>query len=444
MRLRLAAAVLSLLAVTPSLGACSFGPDEAAARTLPTPAATAGMPGTSTPPASTQPASATPRPQVLIQAHQGGGLLAPPNSAKAFRKMAALDFHMVEFDVQITSDGIAVINHSDRIMDMPGRSCSHDGLWIHRQPYAVVKTIRCAGEPLPKLSEVLTIFRDTKYRLNVEIKAWDNHGTQPASSLRDYTRRIMRQVERAGYRDRYIVSAFDWRILMSTIRQIHPGIYVIALERSSKVRQPTTKMYESVRDAAAMGANAFETDLPVTQENLLTFIREQGMEPQIWYANTPADVRLALAHGISPISSDDPVMTRKVIASARGRELIDRGTVRSVGPRVVFDQRLPAGAVRSVDLIGGAGPLPTSAQDRLAAVLLDAKITGSGKGVVRLRPRNGPRSSWVTAKIPDGTTTATLRVLPGDFGDLTVETSGAARVNLTVSGYIRASYQLNR
>ena len=123
----------------------------------------------------------------------------------------------------------------------------------------------------------------------------------------------------------------------------------------------TTKMYESVRDAAAMGANAFETDLPVTQENLLTFIREQGMEPQIWYANTPAEVRFALAHGISPISSDDPVMTRKVIAAARGGELIDRGTVRSVGPRVVFDQRLPAGAVRSVDLIGGAGPLPTSA-----------------------------------------------------------------------------------
>ncbi len=219
---------------------------------------------------------------------------------------------------------------------------------------------------------------------------------------------------------------------------------MIALERSSKVRRPTTKMYETVRDAAAMGADAFKTDLPITQENLLTFLREQGMEPQIWYANTPADVRFTLAHGISPISSDGPVMTRKVIASAKGRELADRGTVRSVSPRVVFDQRLPAGAVRSVCLIGGAGPLPTSAQDRLAAVLVDAKITGSGKGIVRLRPRNGPRSSWVTAKIPDGTKTTTLRVLPGDFGDLTVETSGAARVNLTVSGYIRADYQFDR
>lgn len=445
MRVRLAAAALSLIAVAPSLGACSLTPDEAAARTLPTTAATTSAPSTTGTPVNTPSAgTVTPPPDVLVQAHQGGGLLAPPNSAKAFRKIAALEFHMVEFDVQITSDGVAVINHSDRMMDMPGRSCTHDGLWIHRQPYAVVKQIRCAGKPLPKLSEVLSIFRDTAYVLNVEIKAWDNHGTQPASSLRDYTRRIMRQVERAGYHDRYIISAFDWRILMSTIREVHPGMYVIALERSSKVRQPTTRMYESVRDAAALGANAFETDLPVTQENLLTFIREQGMEPQIWYANTPAEVRFALAHGISPISSDDPVMARKVIAAARRGELVERGTVRTVNRRVVLDQRLAPGVARDVDLIGGAGPLPISAQDRLAAVLVEARITGSGKGVVRLRPRNGPRSSQVTVRIPDGTTSTTVKVLPGDLGDLTVESTVAARVNLTVVGYVRAGYQLNR
>lgn len=348
---------------------------------------------------------------------------------------------MVEFDVQITFDGVAVINHSDRIMDMPGRRCTHDGLWIHRQPYAVVKRIKCAGEALPKLAEVLSIFRDTHYQLNVEIKAWDNHGTQPAASLRDYTRRIITQVERAGYAGRYVVSCFDWRVLIDTIRTIDPGIDVIALERSSKMKQPTTHMYQAVRDAAAAGASAFQTDLSVTQEGLIQFIKAQGLAPQVWYANTPTEVRFALANGINPVSTDDPVMAQKVISAAQGRILKNRGVVHSITPVTMRVGKMTAHRRRHVRVIGGWRSVPASAQKMLSAVALTVKMRGDGGGFVTVTPRNGPASGGIRLAIPDGTMTYRAQVSPGDLGGLEVAASGTATISIVITGYITAEYE---
>lgn len=51
-----------------------------------------------------------------IASHRGGAALWPENSALAFRETAKLDVEQIEFDVQITADGVPVIFH-DAILD---------------------------------------------------------------------------------------------------------------------------------------------------------------------------------------------------------------------------------------------------------------------------------------------------------------------------------------
>lgn len=448
------AAVGFLTAVV--LGGCASPSTLPAAANEATPAPTPALPGApatppsqlAPPPGEADPDLTDPSPDaggslsVSIQAHQGGGLLGPPNSARQFRSIAKSDVYMVELDTQITRDGVIVINHSDQIMDAPGRECTHDGLRIHTVNYSRVKTIRCAGEPLPKLSEVLAIFKNTEIRLNVEIKAWDNHGTQSKRSLRSDTKKIISELDDAGYNGRYIVSFFDWRFLIETVRDIHPDLYVIALERSSKMKQPTTQMYQSVRDAAAAGANSFEPDLSVTQENLLEFIRACGMDPQIWYANTPADVRFALAHGINPISSDDPVMARKVIDTVGGAQLTPHSQRHDLRPRLVLDKRLRSGGHATARVIGSPGLIPLSGQEKLASASLEVTVSAAGQGSLVLLPLNGDRRLATTVQLPEGRQTFHLSVAPGDLGKIEVRATAAVKVSIRLVGYESARYRV--
>lgn len=379
--------------------------------------------------------------QIAVQAHMGGGALGAPNSAKLFRKTSTMGFAMVEFDIQITRDGVAVINHSDTVMDMPGRSCTHDGLRIHTQRYSEVKRIRCAGEPLPTFAEVLSIYKNTNVKLNVEIKAWDNHATQRPASLRSYARSILKQLDQAGFEGRYIISCFDWRILLPTLRKTHPDLYVIALERSSRMMQPTTSMYSSVRKAAAMGANAFEMDLPFAQEGLLRFVTSQGMDPQVWYANTPAEVRFAIANGINPVSSDDPVMARKVISGLSGKLLRGEEISHRVPERTVLRRGLQAGSTTSAKIIGGWGLIPSSAQSGLSSALLEVRLKGMGGGTLTIGPAGGTSGTTTTLSIPRGTKRFTVQTSPGDQGRVELSATADVDVAVVLTGYEKARYR---
>lgn len=431
-----------------SLMPLGLSPDvpSAAAQPAPVPMPKAATPASHVPASSSSASpeashSALTSDEIQTQAHMGGGMLGAPNSAKLFRKTAKMGFEMVEFDVQITSDGIAVINHSDTVMDMPGRPCNRDGLRIHRATYSSVKAVRCAGEPLPTLSEVLSIYKPTQVRLNVEIKAWDNHFTQPTASLRGYTQRIIRQLDDAGFTGRYIISCFDWRVLIQTIRRIHPDMYVIALERSSKMMQPRTRMYQAVRDAAAAGANSFEMDLPFAQESLLALIRAHRMDPQLWYANTPAEVRFAIANGVNPISSDDPVMARQVIKTLEGGPLTQKPETHGVRSIRVVNQIIDKGATVSARVIGSQRLIPLRAQRMLSAAVLEVTISGGGNGTVSLRARNSDKDSAEHLDIPDGTKTYLVKVSPGDLGLVDVTATARATVRVALTGFETAIYR---
>lgn len=375
----------------------------------------------------------------MIQAHQGGGGLEVAGTARQFRKAARSDVYMVEFDAQITRDGVIVINHSDTIMDLPGRECDHDGLRIHTVTYARVRQVRCAGEPLATLDEVLTIFRRTDIRLNVEIKAWDNHFSQPAASLRSYARKVVGALDGGGYGGRYILSFFDWRVLLPTVRRLHPDLYVIALERSSKMQQPGTRMYQAVRDAAALGADAFEPAVEVTQEGLLRFIAAQGMDPQLWYVNTPQDVRFALANGVNPISTDDPAMAKDVIAGAGTRGLVPAPVRHTVRARTVLSATLKAGRTATAQVYGW-GRVPPSAQAKLAAVELEVRTSAHDGGSLTAMPEGGDAASGVSVGVPSGTATTTLLVSPGDRGSVRFAATASTQVRVRLVGYRIAAY----
>ena len=62
-----------------------------------------------------------------------------------------------------------MVNHEDKITDrsafnffgatIPKRDCTHDGQRIHEMTIEQVEQVRCGGEPIPTLAEVIDLFR---------------------------------------------------------------------------------------------------------------------------------------------------------------------------------------------------------------------------------------------------------------------------------------------
>ena len=106
-------------------------------------------------------------------AHRGAGKLAPENTLAAFRLGHSHGYRMAEFDVKLSSDGVAFLLHDatlDRTTDGTGRADAMPwrelarldaGSW-HSAPYA--------GEPIPTLAAVARYCRANAIAVNIEIK----------------------------------------------------------------------------------------------------------------------------------------------------------------------------------------------------------------------------------------------------------------------------------
>ena len=100
----------------------------------------------------------------LAFAHRGGALEAPENTMAAFGHAVDLGYRYIETDIQATRDGVAVVFHDDDLIRLTGRpEAVADLSWDD------LKHVRVAGEPIPRLDELLAAWPDL--RVNLEPKS---------------------------------------------------------------------------------------------------------------------------------------------------------------------------------------------------------------------------------------------------------------------------------
>jgi glycerophosphoryl diester phosphodiesterase len=128
-----------------------------------------------------------PYPRIL--AHRGGGRLAPENTLAAMRCGLEHGFRAVEFDVMLSSDGIPILMHDERLGrtvagsgDISGVSAEvllqmDAGAWFGPQ---------FAGETVPAFADVIAFCKLHRIWMNVEIK--------PAPGFEEATGRVAAQM----------------------------------------------------------------------------------------------------------------------------------------------------------------------------------------------------------------------------------------------------------
>jgi len=112
-------------------------------------------------------------PYPRLIAHRGAGRLAPENTLAAVRAGARHGFAMVEYDVKLSKDGVAILLHDDRLeRTSNGQGCAADKTLkeLARLDFGAWHSKAYAGEPAATLYAVAAFTLANGMASNIEIK----------------------------------------------------------------------------------------------------------------------------------------------------------------------------------------------------------------------------------------------------------------------------------
>jgi len=156
--------------------------------------------------------------------HRGDPARAPENTLAAMASAIQAQVQMVEFDVQLTRDGQAVVVHDEGL----GRTVRGGGLVgdltfeeLQRLDAGGWYSSEFAGERVPSLAQVLELLAPSGISANLELKT----NVIPYPGL---VAQVVKELEQAGMSDRVIISSFNHKTLKE-VQALSPGLACAAL-----------------------------------------------------------------------------------------------------------------------------------------------------------------------------------------------------------------------
>ncbi|MCC5913116.1 MAG: hypothetical protein JJU46_01965 [Balneolaceae bacterium] len=202
-------------------------------------------------------------------AHRGASHSAPENTLAAFHKAVEDGAHMIELDVQLTSDNHLVVFHDDdlqRIFGIPGsiREITLDelkqldaGSWFDS---------RFSSEKVPTLEKVLAEFYGV-VPFNMELKVSPFPVDDDQKTI--FAEKVCDTVRQCGMEQSVLFSTFDHSLLIK-LKKTAPEIARSVLIDRSDRQIPLIKKAIEEADATALHTHWFNSGrLLINEMNLL-------------------------------------------------------------------------------------------------------------------------------------------------------------------------------
>src|SRR5580704_5957308 len=127
-------------------------------------------------------------PRILVHGHRGARARRPENTLPAFRYAIEQGVDVLELDVAVTKDNVAVVSH-DPLINATICSGPKTGIAIHTLTLAELRQYDCGGKQnpnfatqvpvpgtrVPTLDEVFDLGRGNAVEFNVETKIFADH-----------------------------------------------------------------------------------------------------------------------------------------------------------------------------------------------------------------------------------------------------------------------------
>ena len=227
----------------------------------------------------------------LIIGHRGASADAPENTLAAFALALEQNADGIEFDVQLSADGVPVIIHDDTV----DRTCNGTGR-VTDLTLTELQALTIENEhAIPTLDEVFeTLGRRTLY--NVELKVLGVNDGGLAAAVAD-------RIEGHGLGDRVIVSCFSPFVLREARRHLVRSIPVAHLRQHRLMRLAHT----------FVRAEADHPDHKLVDEPMMIWARRRGLRVNVWTVDDPAEAQRLIGLGVNGLITNRPGALRTTL-----------------------------------------------------------------------------------------------------------------------------------
>ena len=221
----------------------------------------------------------------LLLGHRGASAFAPENTMAAFELAIEQGAVGIEFDVQVTRDGIPVIIHDDTV----DRTTDGTGS-VTSMSFAETQALDAGdGQKIPTLAELLTTFQD-RILYNLEIKNADQQD-------KGAERAILAELEKHELAANILISSFNEGALRRVKSMAGPKWPVAYLW----VHTPSEQTRHALRAVA---------DHPyhkIIDAEYMAWAKNAGLLVNTWTVDSPEDAERLVSLGVTGIITNRPI-----------------------------------------------------------------------------------------------------------------------------------------
>lgn len=238
--------------------------------------------------------------QPIVVAHRGASATDPENTLEAFQRAVDVGADIVELDVRLTADEVAVVMH-----DLDVAATTDGSGLLHTMTLAEVKRLDASGgrgprTEVPTLREALELLSG-KAGVDVEIK---NLPGEPSfdSPREAVALEVVSLLEATGFRGDVLVSSFNW-LSIERVRELEPAIATGFL--STAAIDPWTSL-----DYARSKGHTYVLPqvgaLHGAGERLVHAAHEAGVLVGTWTVDDPFEIERLFEMDVDAIATNDP------------------------------------------------------------------------------------------------------------------------------------------
>ncbi|SMP38599.1 glycerophosphodiester phosphodiesterase family protein [Anoxynatronum buryatiense] len=231
---------------------------------------------------------------VAVAAHRADSQNTPENSLSAIVSAIEMGADVIEFDIQMTRDGVIVLHHDATLSRMAGvndrvAELTHEE--IQKLEIGSAFSPSFEGERIPTLEEALTLI-DHQAEALIDVKTY--------GSGEVLARELVNVIERTGMVEHSYVQSFDSDFLQE-VRRLKPEL------RLGQI------MYYALGDLDQLDVDFYTIQKGMLSRRLVREARRAGRGVWVWTVNEEADIREVLQYDIDGIITNEVTMVREII-----------------------------------------------------------------------------------------------------------------------------------
>lgn len=257
---------------------------------------------------------------IVVHGHRGARAIKPENTIVAFEEALRLGVDVLEMDIGITKDRVAILSH-DRFINQD--ICQYeDGkrvtekIPIFSLTLKEVKKFDCGSirnpkfpkqitspkEKIPTLDEVFNYVKNSKWpvaakvEFNIETKIEDDRsdlGPLPD----EFAKIVIGVINKHGMLSRTILQSFDYRTLRVARKEV-PTLRLSALVEGF--------FSNMIKVARVEKPDIVSPDFTLLSQSKVSELHKMGIQVVPWTLNAESEWRKAVEWGVDGIISDDP------------------------------------------------------------------------------------------------------------------------------------------